>query len=154
MSWLFKSVTEDSERSSLRGVPVGDNLFCRTRDYREQIQSMVRVELELGTFGLQVQRSNRSATLLSNKNLTRLGWDSRQTLNDTREGFCTLTPSPSPFWSLVKIGARVWVVYILWFNFILGLNFTSLCYKLSIIHHNTPKQREIKTKHKIELLLY
>ena len=75
------------ERSSLRGVPVAGNLFCRTRDYWKQIQSMVRVELELGTSGLQVQRSNRSATLPSNKNSTRLGWDSRQTLNDTLEGF-------------------------------------------------------------------
>ena len=107
MSWLSTSMTEDSEGSSPRGVPVAGNLFPRTRDYWEQIQSMVRVELELGTSGLQVQRSNRLATLPSNKNSTRLGWDSRQTLNDTLEGFCTITPSPSPPWSLVKIGARV-----------------------------------------------
>lgn len=63
MSWLFTSMTEDSEGSSLRGVPVAGNLFCRTRDSWEQMQSMVRVELELGTSGLQVQRSN----LFSNK---------------------------------------------------------------------------------------
>ena len=129
MSWLFTSVTEDSERSSLRGVPVGGNLFCRTRDYWEQIQSMVRVELELGTSGLQVQRSNRSATRISNKNSTRLGWDSRQTLNDTLEGFCTLTPSPSSFWNLVKIGARVSVVHIVvqfypWFKLYFPLLYT------------------------------
>ena len=112
MSWLFTSVTEDSKRSNLRGVPVAGNLFSRTRDCWEQIQSMVRVELKLGTSGLQVQRSNRSATLPSNKNSTRLGWDSRQTLNDTLEGFCTFTSSLSSFWSLVKIGARVSVVHI------------------------------------------
>ena len=35
----------------------------RTRDYREQIQLVVRAGLELGASELQVQRSNRSATL-------------------------------------------------------------------------------------------
>ena len=50
--------------------------------------------------------------------------------------------------------ALAFQLYILWFNFILGLSFISLCYKLIIIHHHTPKQREIKTKDEIELLLY
>ena len=39
----------------------------------------------------------------------------------------------------------------LWFNFILGLHFISLCFKLIIIHLYTPKQREIKFKPKITL---
>ena len=30
-----------------------------------------------------------------------------------------------------------------WCNFILGLNFITLCFKLIIIHHHTQKQREI-----------
>ena len=30
-----------------------------------------------------------------------------------------------------------------WFNFIPGLNFITLCFKLIILHHHTPKQREI-----------
>ena len=39
----------------------------------------------------------------------------------------------------------------LWFNFILGLNVISLCFKLIIIHYHTKKQREIfKTKDKTE----
>ena len=39
----------------------------------------------------------------------------------------------------------------LWFNFILGLTFISLCFKLIIIHYHTPKQREIKFKPRIKL---
>ena len=42
-------------------------------------------------------------------------------------------------------------VYMLWFNFILGLNFISLCFKLIIIHYHTPKQRKIKFKPRIKL---
>ena len=34
----------------------------------------------------------------------------------------------------------------LWFNFILGLNFISICFKLIIIPYQTPKQRELKFK--------
>ena len=34
-----------------------------TRDYREQIRLVVRAGLEFGASELQVQRSNRSATL-------------------------------------------------------------------------------------------
>ena len=32
----------------------------------------------------------------------------------------------------------------MWFNFILGLHFISLCFKLIIIHYHTPKQRRNK----------
>ena len=39
----------------------------------------------------------------------------------------------------------------LWFNFILGLNFIFLCFKLIIIHYHTPKQRKIKFKPRIKL---
>ena len=39
-----------------------------------------------------------------------------------------------------------WNVYMLWFNFILGLNFISICFKLIIIHYQTPKQRELNFK--------
>ena len=35
----------------------------------------------------------------------------------------------------------VTAVYMLWFNFILGLNFIFLCFKVIIIHYHTPKQR-------------
>ena len=37
------------------------------------------------------------------------------------------------------------------FNFILGLNFISLCFKLIIIHYHTKKQKEIKFKLRINL---
>ena len=40
---------------------------------------------------------------------------------------------------------------VLWFNFILGLNFIILCFKLIIIHHHTQKQREIKFQPRIKL---
>ena len=39
----------------------------------------------------------------------------------------------------------------LWSNFILGLNFISLCFKLIIINYHTPKQREIKFKPRIKI---
>ena len=41
----------------------------------------------------------------------------------------------------------------LWFNFILGLKFISLCFKLISIHYHTPKQRQnlIKFKPRIKL---
>ena len=42
-------------------------------------------------------------------------------------------------------------VYMLWFNFIFGLNFTFLCFRLIIIHYYTPKQREIKFEPRIKL---
>ena len=41
--------------------------------------------------------------------------------------------------------------YLLCFNFILGSNFISLCFKLIIIHYHTPKQREIKFERRIKL---
>ena len=43
------------------------------------------------------------------------------------------------------------LLFMLWFNFILGLNFISLCFKLIIIYYRTPKQREIKLKPRIKL---
>ena len=36
----------------------------------------------------------------------------------------------------------------MWFNFILGLNFIFLCFKLLIAHYRTLKQREIRFKPK------
>ena len=42
-------------------------------------------------------------------------------------------------------------VYVLWFNFILGLNFNFLCVKLIIIHYHSTKQRKIKFKPRIKL---
>ena len=39
----------------------------------------------------------------------------------------------------------------LWFNFILGLNFILFCFKLIIIHYHTQKQRKIKFKPRIKL---
>ena len=39
----------------------------------------------------------------------------------------------------------------LWFNFILGLNFILLCFKLIIIHYHTPKRRKIQFKLRIKL---
>ena len=39
----------------------------------------------------------------------------------------------------------------LWFNCILGLNFTFFCFKLIIIYYHTQKQRKIKFKPRIKL---
>jgi len=39
----------------------------------------------------------------------------------------------------------------LWFNFILDLNFIFLCFQLIIIHYHTPTQKEIKFKPRIKL---
>ena len=39
----------------------------------------------------------------------------------------------------------------LWLNFILGLNFIFLCFKLIILHYHTRKQRKIKFKPRIKL---
>ena len=39
----------------------------------------------------------------------------------------------------------------LWFNFILGLNFIFLCSKLIIVHYHASKQRKIKSKPRIKL---
>ena len=41
----------------------------------------------------------------------------------------------------------------LWFNFILGLNFIFLCFRLIIIHYHNLKQREMKFKPRIKLNL-
>ena len=42
-------------------------------------------------------------------------------------------------------------MYMLWFNFILGLIFIFFCFKLIIIHYHTQKQKKIKIKPKIKL---
>ena len=42
-------------------------------------------------------------------------------------------------------------LYMLWFNFILGLIFIFLCFKFSIMHYHTQKQRKIKIKPRIKL---
>ena len=39
----------------------------------------------------------------------------------------------------------------LWFNFILGLNFIFFCLKLILIHYQTQKQKKIKFKPRIKL---
>ena len=39
----------------------------------------------------------------------------------------------------------------LWFNFILGLNFIFFCFKLIIIHYDTQKQRKMKFQPRIKL---
>ena len=41
----------------------------------------------------------------------------------------------------------------LWFNFILGLNFIFFCFKLNIIHYHTQKQKKRKFKPRIKLNL-
>ena len=40
----------------------------------------------------------------------------------------------------------------LWFNFILGLNFIFFCFELIIIHYHTQKQKKIKFKPRRKLL--
>ena len=42
-------------------------------------------------------------------------------------------------------------MHMLWFNFILGLIFISLCFKLIIIYYHAQKQRKIKIKPRIKL---
>ena len=39
----------------------------------------------------------------------------------------------------------------LWFSFILGLNFIFFCFKIIIRHYHTQKQRKIKVKLRIKL---
>ena len=46
---------------------------------------------------------------------------------------------------------RFILVDMLWFNFILGLNFIFFCFKLIIIHYHTQKQRKTKFKPRIKL---
>ena len=43
------------------------------------------------------------------------------------------------------------VMYMFWFNFILGLNFLFFCFKLIIIHYHTQKQKKRKFKPRIKL---
>ena len=39
----------------------------------------------------------------------------------------------------------------LWFNFILGLNFLFFCFKLIIVHYHTQTQKKVKLKPRIKL---
>ena len=39
----------------------------------------------------------------------------------------------------------------LWFNFILGLNFIIFCFKLIIIHYHTQKRKKIKFEPSLKL---
>ena len=55
---------------------------------------------------------------------------------------CFVNNFDLPLWSRM---------YMLWFNFILGVIFISHCFKLIIIHYHTPKQREIKFESRIKL---
>ena len=43
------------------------------------------------------------------------------------------------------------VMYMLWFKFILGLNFIFFCFKIIIIHYHTQKQKKIKFKPRMKL---
>ena len=42
-------------------------------------------------------------------------------------------------------------MHMLWFNFILGLNFLFCCFKIIIIHYHTQKQKIVKFKARIKL---
>lgn len=67
MGWLFTSMTEDSE--GLACAKCAKLAICSVElvtTENKSMQSMVRVEPELGTSGLQVQRSSSSVTLPSN----------------------------------------------------------------------------------------
>ena len=48
-------------------------------------------------------------------------------------------------------GRKISLLYVLWFNFILGLNFIFFCFKLIIIYYHTQKQKKIKFKPRIKL---
>ena len=58
----------------------------------------------------------------------------------------TMWHSRSPFYKVQRIDVHVW------FKFILGLSFTSLCFKLITILYHNPKTKgnKIQTKDKIE----
>ena len=68
------------------------------------------------------------------------------------ESFCNIWSQASqrkmPFSDFPACGPGM---YMLWFNFILGLNFNFLCFTLITIHCHTPKQRKIKYKPRIKL---
>ena len=63
----------------------------------------------------------------------------------------TVVVSEGPCNVLSSHGWTNILLWMLWFNFMLGLNFIFLCFKLIIIHYHTPKQREIKFKPRIKL---
>ena len=48
--------------------------------------------------------------------------------------------------------AVVSIMWLLWFNSILGLNFTFFCFKLINIHYHTLKQKKLKSQPRIKLI--
>ena len=54
-------------------------------------------------------------------------------------------------WQLCYQGLIELDMYLLWFNFILGSNFIFPCFKLTIIHYNTQKQKKRKFEPRIKL---
>ena len=46
---------------------------------------------------------------------------------------------------------EILLIYLLWFNFVLGLNFIFFCFKLIILHYHTYCQRKIKFKPRTKL---
>ena len=54
-------------------------------------------------------------------------------------------------WLVKTVTVAILARHMLWFNFILGLNFIFLCFKFIIIHYHTQKQRKTKFKPRIKL---
>ena len=73
-----------------------------------------------------------------------MGWQIWRKLGTTLDSWNMwegVWPSPTTRWGRNKISRKS--VVMLWFNFIIGLNFIFLCVKLVIINYHTPKQRKI-----------
>ena len=77
------------------------------------------------------------------------GRSRRLSLSQTAYLLTTLSIQHIEIYSAEYISAKIkisalknYVLFMLWFNFILGSNFTFLCFKLIIIHYNT--QNKIK----------
>ena len=54
-------------------------------------------------------------------------------------------------WFVKTVTVAILASHMLWFNFILGLNFIFLFFKFIIIHYHTQKQRKTKCKPRIKL---
>ena len=65
----------------------------------------------------------------------------------TENWFVPLLHNTFPYYYLKELC----VICMLWFNFILSWNFIFLCFKLSIIHYDTPQQKKIKFEPRIKL---
>ena len=50
---------------------------------------------------------------------------------------------------MAKFASPGFIVFLLWLNFILGLNFIFLCFRLILIYYHTEKQRKIKFEPRI-----